>query len=581
MAIISTKDFKITRINTDQGKKVKIVSRLQPVPVKTIKKEDKKTIINKTWEWFYEKGHIDSNFCEDKVFKNIDNVWKDQPCYVIGSGPPLKTFLDKYGWSFFDDKHTIGINHIIEDYDKLEWMFFLDKRFLDVTTYDLDKFKGRVFAQNTTGLAQSENVTLYKTVLDKPSLNIADGLYSSNFSGLAALNLALLTGANPIYLIGFGMGTTGGVENYHYKESDYAYNKDTRAAKRYEKYKETYLHFKQFMPYVHKIKHVTNGDDLELFSKIKIDDFEAVKKKNKEPNIVHLSFTDDINLMGEISREIINNCYGNHSLHKFGDPLPNADLYILEHFLSTQKQCQDFPYKKKAIDIVHTVNCIPKKKYAKIVCVTDSWRTVLNKHNVKEVQTIKGGIDLEPYKNIFPEYGNNVFGRITRWSPGKVHPEWNTIVNEILTELPESKCHIYTKLDNKKRTTLNHDRMIYDGSVNISDFKGTPLRKLSVYVHCNGSFKDTMSHAVIEAMATGLPIIFLKEGTGVLCEVTGSAGVPCNNIQEVKQNIIKFLKNKELQIEYGKRAKEQAKKWSSKRMLQEWDKLIREVLNEK
>jgi glycosyltransferase involved in cell wall biosynthesis len=542
-----------------------------------------------TWDFFYEQGFIDGNTIPANKTGFINNCWKDEPAYIIGAGPPLKTFIELNGWRFFDGKHTIGINHIIEDYDRLEWHFFLDKRLINLTKYvdgnDFterciqfrSKFRGHIFAQNNTGVKPAENVTLFKCRTDRPGNTFDEGLYSPNFSGLAALNLALLTGANPIYLIGFGMGVNATHKNYHHKKD---YTGETKNKSRFNKYKNVQKFYNRFKAYKKRIIHVTNGNDMPVFNKMKVKRMKGgVKIKSNQPKIVHLSFTNKIDKMGDISREIISNCYGRHSLHNIKTgKIPAADLYIFEHFLSTDMESKKFPYKHKAIDLIHTVHCIPTQGYKKKVVITRAWQNRLSKYG-KNCVLIKGGIDLKPYENIKVDYSRQVFGRITRWSPGKIPPDWNRIVTEILDIIPKSECLFYVDfVATGNRKPLKHPRMIYDETVKINMFKGDYLKNMSLYVHANGTFKETMSHAVIEAMATGLPVIYKSEGTGVLKEVTGSAGIACKTMQQVKIAIIEMLRNEDMRIEFGKRAKQQARKWNVENTIIKWNSLIRECL---
>ncbi len=232
----------VSKINKDIERK----SKVDKTAWKNNKLLDCRSIKNMnkadTWEFLRKQGFIDSN----KLYLNqnlkVKDIWKDEPCYIIGAGPPLKTFLDEYGWKFFDYKHTIGLNHIIEDYDRLECHFFLDRRFLNRSTYDIKNFKGTIFAQSTTGLKPFDNITIFTTQNKKPSLKFENGLFSGNFSGLAALNLALIMGANPIYLIGYGMGKTGKVESYHYKKD---YTAETKDQKRFNKFVNVLKYYKR------------------------------------------------------------------------------------------------------------------------------------------------------------------------------------------------------------------------------------------------------------------------------------------------------------------------------------------------
>lgn len=535
---------------------------------------------NKTWNYFIKYGHVDGNNMGERYQGNIKDVWSGEPCYIVGCGPALKEFLELVGWDFLRGKHTIGINHIIEDFDEFEWFFFLDKRFIEKTTYDLNNFKGRIFAQSNTGMKQSENVTLFHCNHMHPQTDFDKGLFSPNFSGLAALNLAILTGANPIYLIGYGMGARATKDNYHYKPD---YTGEVKTEKVFEKFKKVQQYYEQFEPWKDRIVHVTQGVDMPMFKKMDVLTFKRKNKlviKTMVPKVVHYSFSDKIEVHADITRALIEKGYGQHEIHNIKDPqIKAADVYIMEHFISTHQAVMEFPYKQKAIDIVHSQSCLPVGSWGKVVALTDAWKTLLEKHLVQNVVTVKGGIDLEQYTETEPDYSKQVFGRITRWSAGKIHPEWNRIVKQILDESDRFICRIYTQMDYaNQRAPLQHDRMIYDKSAQIHHFKGQYLKNLSIYVHANGSFKDTMSHAVIEAMATGLPIVYLTEKTGVIEEVTGSAGIRCETIDQVKDKILMLLKDEQARREYGRKSKEQAKLWSIENWVNGMNEIIKGML---
>lgn len=539
--------------------------------------------IDDTWKFFQKLGFIDGNRLDARNYDGIHGVWQDEPCFIIGGGPALKEFISEIGFDFLNDKHTIGINHIIEDYDNLEWFFFLDQRFLEKTTYNLNNFIGRIFAQCTTGLKQSEKITLYYCTTDRPGNKIQDGLFSPNLSGLAALNLAILTGANPVYLLGYGMGSGASEKSYHYKED---YTGEVKKKEIFEKFIRVNKQFEHFCQWAHRIMHVTEGDDIPVFKKMRIAQFkkEVVDKSptikiNQKPTIVHCSFSDNVEVHADITRYMIKECFGNHKIIDINKGvIPKADLYIFEHFQSTNQAIIKFPYKHKAIDIVHTVNCIPPKGFKKVISLTQAWKQILKGYFIESDQ-IYGGIDIDAYKDICPDYDKKVFGRITRWSPSKIHPGWNRLVKEILEDYPDSKCLMYVDFMNRRnRETLKHERMIYDESCKINMFKGDFLKNLSVYVHANGSFKETLSFAIIEAMATGLPIVYLAEGSGVIGEVVGGAGVECKTIQAIKEVIIEMLKNRDYREEYGKLAKERSKFFSKYKMVKEFNRIIKECL---
>jgi glycosyltransferase involved in cell wall biosynthesis len=85
-----------------------------------------------------------------------------------------------------------------------------------------------------------------------------------------------------------------------------------------------------------------------------------------------------------------------------------------------------------------------------------------------------------------------------------------------------------------------------------------------------------MSHSCIEAMACGLPVVYLTEGTGVLEEVVGPGGIRCATMGEVKAAVMRLLNDPAESAEIGKRGREQAKLWDKDRMVKEYDILFKE-----
>jgi glycosyltransferase involved in cell wall biosynthesis len=544
--------------------------------------------ISKTWENFMNNGWLDGKMYQPGPFEGIKNRWKNEPCFIIGSGPDLNIFIKKIGWKYLDSKHSIGINHVIESYDGFEYFIFLDRRFLKKTTYDLGLYKGTIFAKNSTGISNGlKNIIRYRCNNIEPTTDINKGLYSSRFSGLVALNLAVISGANPIYLIGFGMGKDGNSKNFHYRK-DYQ-GVGQHPDKQFTKYNRVYNHFKKFKKWYNKIIHITAGQSIAGFKKI---DFRTFRRrsnitlqnrkyktvninKGKRPRIAHLSFSNDINIHADITRAIINNCHGSHSLHHISQAPKNVDLYITEHFISTDKAIRAWPYKNKTINIVHSMNCIPTGNFLCNVVLTNAWRKFLRGKNIQNVRVIYGGIDLLPYKSV--ETSNEkVFGRITRWSPGKIPFWWNDTVREILDEDQNIKCLMFINHIHRGRKLLKHKRMIYDKTCKITDFKGKFLKRLGVYVHANGSFKETMSHAVIEAMATGLPIVYLKEPA--VTEVIGPAGIGVENKIGLRKNIMKLLYDENLRESYSKLSKARSKIFDINKTIESFNNLIKEIL---
>jgi glycosyltransferase involved in cell wall biosynthesis len=82
-----------------------------------------------------------------------------------------------------------------------------------------------------------------------------------------------------------------------------------------------------------------------------------------------------------------------------------------------------------------------------------------------------------------------------------------------------------------------------------------------------------MSNAIVEAMATGLPIIYLYETSTK--EVVDYAGIVVYNRNELKEQIIKMLNDKDKRTAYGELSKERVKKFDVKYTIEKYNKLIK------
>lgn len=532
-----------------------------------------------TWKFFRELGLIDGNFLHTRNYDGVKNVWAGEPAYVIGSAPSLKYALDGVGgWEFFRGKHTIGINHLVEDWDGFEWLFFLDKRFVDLTTYDIKSFPGMIFASCMSGLKPEERVKIFYSRRDAVSQRLEDGLYGS-LSGVGAVNLAIISGASPIYLVGLDQGNVPlDLDNTHYRPG---YTGEKRNPKFAEKYKRIMLQFEAYQPWKDRLRLVSPGKDLPWLKRTIPEELDAprITVEPKALRVVHLSFSDAISRHADVTRWNVLEGVGQRSMFstRSGLPLPPADVYVAEHFLSTDAYINGLPdeVKRKTVDIVHTVGCLPKGPFRRVIAFTQAWKRWLNAHQIKVDRVIVPGIDLAAYKDVTPDYGAKVFGRMTRWNAEKIHPQWNDVTLQVLDAVPGSRCLMYVVVKEREqagaRPFLQHPRVTYDQTCQIDMFKGDYLKRMSVYAHANGSFKETLSFAVIEAMAAGLPIVYLSEGTGVIEEITGQAGVHCETIDQLREALLHFLTYENSRKEYGEFARINAARFDKNRAVKEFD----------
>lgn len=528
---------------------------------------------DQTWEYLQNAGVLTDEPWALGDYSKVIGIWKNKDCYVIGGGPTLKDFLDIHGWHFFDNKNTIGINHIIEDYDLFKIFLSLDKRFFDLTTYDISKFNGLMVLQNKTLFRPDEKTVIFKTRYDGVSEDIGEGLYSGNLSGLAAVHLAIITGAEKIFLVGFGMGKSTS-ENYHHKKN---YTGAEQTENKFRKYKRTRNYYDNFSFWRRKIFNISSFDEYRPFKTVSPAGFESEKIKviDRGPEIIHLSFSGEMAHHSDITRGMITQCDGKHKLVSFDSFRgEDADLYITNHFISTNKQVLNWPYKNKTINIVHTMNCWPDNAFKKNIALSYTWKEKLIQHGISadNISVIPSGTWVDEYKNESLALDKKVFGRITRWSSGKIPEWWNDFVCRILAAVPDAWCKMFVHPLGSGPEMICREKIIYRQGVHQFEYKGQYLRDLSVYVHANGFFKEISPHAIIEAMATGLPIIYLYEDS--VAEMIGSAGIACHNEMELQKELIEMLNDYDKRKEYSEKSKKRARMYNIENTI----KLMNEVV---
>jgi len=125
-------------------------------------------------------------------------MWQGQACVIVGGGPSLR----KFPWWLLKSHRTIGINRAGESL-QCDVHFGIDRTYWEHTA---PSYGVAVWVDDGNRRPESVDVML-PAVGDlwdtKWSESLAVGLGRGGHSGYAALHLAYLLGADPIYLLGF------------------------------------------------------------------------------------------------------------------------------------------------------------------------------------------------------------------------------------------------------------------------------------------------------------------------------------------------------------------------------------------
>lgn len=144
-----------------------------------------------------------------------EDSWRGRRCFIIGGGESLKDF----DYSQLNGELTIGINKVFMYYDPT-LLYSMDTRFYgwirqgvlskfdnaDVVTRWNSVRAPKLFLAPHSSIGFDPSIYLVRRSNNEglPN-NFAEGIWGGDNSGFGALVVAMLLGANPIYLLGYDM----------------------------------------------------------------------------------------------------------------------------------------------------------------------------------------------------------------------------------------------------------------------------------------------------------------------------------------------------------------------------------------
>lgn len=137
-------------------------------------------------------------------------VWRGSDVFIIGGGPSLQSF----DWRKLRGKHTIGCNAAFRlGKDTCRLCFFSDGHWFYRMEQELSFFEGRL----VTHSPEISSDHPWISVVARKEIGLhKDAVGFGGNSGCSAINLALLMGAQRVFLLGFDMrlGSSGRM-NWH------------------------------------------------------------------------------------------------------------------------------------------------------------------------------------------------------------------------------------------------------------------------------------------------------------------------------------------------------------------------------
>lgn len=154
-----------------------------------------------------------------------DGLWAGWRCFIVGGGPSLKSF----DFEQLRGERVIVVNKAFFDVPFADIMFAMDRPFLDLIMQGKLNKDGKDYQRAFESFEGAKlwldisNYSYPLFVYSIPSAgeigwtkSLKEGLYHGQNSGYGALNLAMVLGADPIYLLGYDCSRgPAGEKNYH------------------------------------------------------------------------------------------------------------------------------------------------------------------------------------------------------------------------------------------------------------------------------------------------------------------------------------------------------------------------------
>lgn len=151
-----------------------------------------------------------------------DGAWAGRRCFIVGGGPSLKGF----DFGRLGGERVVAVNKAFLDVPFADVVFGMDRSLLDLIIVgrlgencrlDFEAFKGVKLWLDVSGYSYPPGVySVHSAGKIGWTKSLREGLYHGQNSGYGALNLALVLGADPIYLLGYDCSRgPAGEKNYH------------------------------------------------------------------------------------------------------------------------------------------------------------------------------------------------------------------------------------------------------------------------------------------------------------------------------------------------------------------------------
>ena len=248
-----------------------------------------------------------------------------------------------------------------------------------------------------------------------------------------------------------------------------------------------------------------------------------------------------------------------------------ADLYsyfaLRQSAIPLVSTCHTWYDNDLAVSLYGMADRFVLRSYAAVVAVSEEVRQRLLKAGVgtEKIHLVRNGIDLRPFDNASPslrnissQAGSPIVGLVGRLATEKGVDIFLRAAARVLVELPSTKFVVVGDGPDREQLELLIDELqIRENVYMLGRRDDMPSVYASLDIMVSASRREGLPIAILEGMASSLPIIATAVGAVPTIVLNGSTGVliPAEDVETLASEIVKLLSNPAQRQRLGAAAK--------------------------
>jgi len=272
-----------------------------------------------------------------------------------------------------------------------------------------------------------------------------------------------------------------------------------------------------------------------------------------------------------------------------------ADIYVYLALRGTRtpfvSTCHTWYDNNLLVFLYGVADRLVLRKYARVVAVSDEVKRRLLKAGVRKdaIRLIRNGIELRPFDNATPSLredstsdGTLIVGLIGRLSIEKGIDIFLQAAARVLVKFPSARFVVVGEGPDKDKLEQLVDELNIRGSVSMLGRRSDmPSVYASLDVMVSSSRQEGLPIAILEGMASGLPLVATAVGEVPTVVVDGQTGVlvSAEDVDSLAEGVLRLLRDSEMRARFGAAAKQRVEdEYSAARMTADYIRVYAEAI---